>query len=104
SMLASEMVQKNLELLKEAAPSLSRLTVLIDSSNPGQTLPDQQMAVAAKILGVRPQRVELRTSADLDAALEAVLKQRAEALIVWPLPITQRDSGRLCAVAATHRG
>jgi putative tryptophan/tyrosine transport system substrate-binding protein len=103
SMLASEMVQKNLELLKEAAPSLSRLTVLIDSSNPGQTLPDQQMAVAAKILGVRPQRVELRTSADLDAAFAAVLRQRAEALLVWPVPITPRDSERLAEFAVKNR-
>jgi ABC-type uncharacterized transport system substrate-binding protein len=103
SMLASEMVQKNLELLKEAAPSLSRLTVLIDSSNPGQTVPDQQMAVAAKILGVRSQRVELRTSADLDAAFAAVLRQRADALYVWPVPITPRDSERLAEFAVKNR-
>jgi putative ABC transport system substrate-binding protein len=103
SMLAAEMGQKNLELLKEAAPSISRVSVLIDSSNPGQTKPDEQMAAAAKILGVRPQRVELRTSADLDAALEAVLKQRAEALFVWPLPITQRDAERLAEFATKNR-
>jgi putative ABC transport system substrate-binding protein len=103
SMLAAEMVQKNLELLKEAVPSISRVSVLIDSSNPGQTLPDEQMVAAAKILGVRSQRVELRTSADLDAALEAVLKQRAEALFVWPLPITQRDSERLAEFATKNR-
>ena len=103
SMLAAGMVQKNLELLKEAAPSISRVTVLIDSSNPGQTLPDQQMAAAAKILGVSPQRVEIRTSADLDAAFEAVLRQRAEALVVWPLPITQRDSERLAEFAVKNR-
>jgi putative tryptophan/tyrosine transport system substrate-binding protein len=103
SMLAAEMVQKNLELLKEAAPSIARVTVLIDPSNPGQTLPDQQMAAAAKILGVRPQRVELRTSTDLDTALESVLKQRAQALIVWPIPITPRDSERLAAFAIKNR-
>ena len=103
SMLASEMVQKNLELLKEAAPSLSRLTVLIDSSNPGQAVPDQQMVGAAKILGVRPQRVELRTSADLDAAFAAVLRQRAQALYVWPVPITPRDAERLAEFAIKNR-
>jgi putative ABC transport system substrate-binding protein len=103
SMLASEMVQKGLELLKEASPSVSRLTVLIDSSNPGQTLPDQQMAATAKILGVRPQRVELRTSADLDPAFAAVLRQRAEALFVYPLPITPRDSERLAEFAIKNR-
>jgi putative ABC transport system substrate-binding protein len=103
SMLASEMVQKGLELVREAAPSVSRVTVLIDSSNPGQTLPDQQMAAAAKLLGVKPQRVELRTSADLDAAFAAVLRQRAEALLVYPLPITPRDSEKLAEFAIKNR-
>ena len=103
SMLASEMIQKNLELLKEAAPSVSRVTVLIDSSNPGQTKPDQQMAAAAKVLGVRPQRVDVRTSADLDAAFAAVLRQRAEALYVHPLPIPPRDIERLAEFAIRNR-
>jgi ABC-type uncharacterized transport system substrate-binding protein len=103
SMLASEMIEKNLELLKEVAPSVSRVSVLMDSSNPGQTVPDQQMAAAAKALGVRPQRVELRTSADLDGAFAAVLRQRAEALIVYPLPITLRDSERLAEFALKNR-
>ena len=103
SMQASEMVQKGLQLVKEAAPSVSRVTVLIDSSNPGQTLPDQKMAAAAKLVGVKPQRVELRTSADLDAALAAVLRQRAEALSVYPLPITPRDSEKLAEFAIKNR-
>jgi putative ABC transport system substrate-binding protein len=103
SMLASEMVQKNLELLKEAAPSISRVTVLIDSNNPGQTLPDQQMAAAAKVLGVRPQRVDVRTSAELDAAFAAVLRQRAEALYVHPLPIPPRDVEKLAEFATKNR-
>jgi putative ABC transport system substrate-binding protein len=103
SMQAPEMVQKSLERLKEAASSISRVTVLIDSSKPGQTLPDQQMAAAARILGVRPQRVELRTSADLDAAFASVLRQRAEAMFVYPLPITPRDSEKLADFAVKHR-
>ena len=80
TMLAPEIVRKTLQLLKEAAPAVSRVTVLIDPTNPGQTLPDQQMAAAAEILGVRPQRVKIQTSADLDHAFTAVLRQRAQAL------------------------
>ena len=98
TMLGPEIVRKNIQLLKEAAPAISRVTVLIDSSNPGQTLPDQQMA-AAKILGVRPQRADIVTSADLDKAFAAVLRQRAQALLVYPLPLTpgefQRVTSRL---------
>jgi putative ABC transport system substrate-binding protein len=40
TMLAPEIVRKTFQLLKEAAPAISRVTVFIDSSNPGQTLPD----------------------------------------------------------------
>jgi len=55
SMLASEMSQKALEMLKEISPSVSRLTVLLDPRNPGQVLPYQELAAAAKLLGVSTQ-------------------------------------------------
>lgn len=103
SIAAPEMVQKGLELLKEAVPSVSHVAALIDSTNPGQTLTDERMTATAKALGVRLQGVELRTSADLDAALATVLKHRADALFVHPLPITPRDTERLAAFAVTNR-
>ena len=103
TMLAPEIVRKTLQLLKEAAPAVSRVTVLIDPTNPGQTLPDQQMAAAAEILGVRPQRVNIQTSADLDHAFTAVLRQRAQALLVYPLPLTPVDFQRLMGFAIKNR-
>jgi putative ABC transport system substrate-binding protein len=103
TMLAPEIVRKTLQLLKEAAPAVSRVTVLIDPTNPGQTLPDQQMAAAAEILGVRPQRVNIQTSADLDNAFTAVLQQRAQALLVYPLPLTPVDFQRITEFAIRNR-
>src|SRR5262245_30679324 len=44
SMLAPEMARKSLEVLKEIVPTASRVTTLLDSRNPGQALPYQQMA------------------------------------------------------------
>ncbi len=87
SVLTPDIVPKALEILKEAAPSVSRVAVWIDPTNPGQTLADKQMDAAAKILGVRPERVDVRTAANLDAAFAAALRQREEALFVYPLPI-----------------
>jgi putative ABC transport system substrate-binding protein len=103
TMLAPEIVQKTLQLLKEAAPAISRVTVLIDSSNPGQTLPDQQMAAAAEILGVRPQRADIVASTDLDKAFAAVLRQRAQALLVYPLPLTPVEFQRVVEFAIKNR-
>ena len=103
SMLASEMSQKNLEVLKEVAPSVSRVTVLLDPRNPGQAVPYQALAAAAKVLGVKTQHVDIRGSADLDAAFGAVVSQRAQALFVYPLPLTPADSQKLVEFALKNR-
>jgi hypothetical protein len=67
----------------------------MDPTNPGQTLPDEQVDAAAKVLGVQPQRIDLRTASDLDRAFAATLRQRTEALLVYPLPITPHDFQRV---------
>jgi putative ABC transport system substrate-binding protein len=103
TMLAPEIIRKTLQLLKEAVPAISRVTVLIDSSNPGQTLPDQQMAAAAEVLGVRPQRADIVKSSDLDKAFAAVLRQRAQALLVYPLPLTPVEFQRITEFAIRNR-
>src|SRR5262249_47110510 len=95
SVLATDIAPKALEILKEAAPSVSRVAVWMDPTNPGQTLADKQMDAAAKILGVRLQRVDVRATANLDAAFAAALKRREEALFVYPLPIALRDDQRI---------
>ena len=103
TMLGPEIIRKSLQLLKDAAPTISRVSVLIDSSNPGQTLPDQQMAAAAEVLGVRPQRADIVTSTDLDKAFAAVLRQRAQALLVYPLPLTPAEFQRIAEFAIKNR-
>jgi ABC-type uncharacterized transport system substrate-binding protein len=103
SALAPGMVPKALEFLKEAAPSVSRVAVWIDPTNPGQTLADQQLDAAAKSLGVRAERVDVRTAANLDTAFAAALRQRAEALFVHPLPIALRDVQRIAQFAIRNR-
>jgi putative ABC transport system substrate-binding protein len=71
SALAPDIVPQALEFLKEAAPSVSRLAVWIDQTNPGQALADERLDGPAKTLGVMPERVDVRTAADLDAAFAA---------------------------------
>jgi len=103
SVLTPDMVPKALEILKEAAPSVSRMAVWMDPTNPGQTLPDEQLDAAAKILGVRLVRVDVRTAANLDAAFAAALRQREEALFVYPLPIPILDLQRIAQFAIKNR-
>jgi putative ABC transport system substrate-binding protein len=103
SALAPGMVPKALEFLKEAAPSVSRVAVWIDLTNPGQTLADQHLDAAAERLGVRAERIDVRTAANLDAAFAAALRQREEALVVYPLPIPLLDVQRIAQFAIKNR-
>ena len=103
SALAPDIVPKALEILKEAAPSVSRVAVWIDPTNPGHTLADKQLDAAAKILGIRLERVDVLTAANLDAAFAVALRQREEALCVYPLPIALRDVQRIAYFAIRNR-
>jgi len=97
------MVSKALEFLKEAAPSVSRVAVWIDLTNPGQTLADQHLDPAAERLGVRAERIDVPTAANLDVPFAAALRQRAEAVFVHPLPLALRDVRRIAQFAITNR-
>jgi len=90
SVLTADLAPKALETLKEAAPSVSRVALLMDPTNPGQTSADRQIDAAAKILGVTLQRFDSRTAASLDATFTTALRQRQQALLVFPLPQVQR--------------
>ena len=103
SVLTPDMVPKALEILKEAAPSVSRVAVWIDPTQPGQTLADKQMDAAAKVLGVRPERVDVRAAANLDAAFAAALRRREEALFVYPLPLAPVDYQRIVQFAIKNQ-
>ena len=103
SALAPGMVPRALELLKEAAPSASRVAVWIDRTNPGQTLADQHLDAAAKSLGVRAERIDVGTASHLDAAFAAAQRQHVEALFVYPLPIALRDVHRIAQFAIRNR-
>jgi putative ABC transport system substrate-binding protein len=103
SVLASDIVRKAIEFLQEAAPSVSRVAVWIDPANPGETLADKQMDAAANILGVTPERVEVRTAANLDDAFAATLRLRAEALFVYPPPIALHYFQRIAEFAIKNR-
>jgi len=56
-----------------------------------------------KSVGVRPQRADIVTSADLDKALAAVVRQRAQALLVYPLPLTPVEFQRITEFAIKNR-
>jgi putative ABC transport system substrate-binding protein len=71
---------KSIELLKHAAPWVSRVAILW---NPNHTDPEyRETQRAAGALRVQLQSLEVREASDFEGAFQAAIRERAEALIV----------------------
>jgi putative ABC transport system substrate-binding protein len=77
-----EMVGKQLELLKEILPKVSRVALLANPTNPASPQLVRHAHDAARTLGVRLQPLEARNSSEIDSALAAITSERAGAVIV----------------------
>jgi len=96
--LATELGGKLLELIRELRPALSRIAVLVDT-NPFARPFQEHIQSAAGSIGVRIQPVVIRGAEDIDGAFEAMVKERAGAVIVQPLYATKRAAD----LAVKHR-
>jgi putative tryptophan/tyrosine transport system substrate-binding protein len=78
--VSDQLAGKNVELLKQAAPHVSRIAILWDPDHADPEFRESQRA--ARTLQVNLQSLEASGSADIDKALEAAARERAEAMIV----------------------
>jgi putative ABC transport system substrate-binding protein len=76
---------KALEVFVSTVPRVSRVAVLMDPTNPGHLVFKKDVDAVASTLGVKVQRVDVQTEADLDSVFAARLLQQADALYVFPL-------------------
>lgn len=79
SSTATGLWAKRLQLLKEAAPAISRVAVLRDQGEPPELL--LELESAAKTLGVELVLINLRTASDLEPGLAAAAANHAHALL-----------------------
>ena len=92
SALSAEIYGKQLELLKEVVPQLSRVAVLGDSTEPGHAQALRETERAARTLRVQLQYLDVRGASDIETAFRAARTGRADAVLMLP-----------SAVLSTHR-
>jgi putative ABC transport system substrate-binding protein len=96
-----EITAKQLELLKEALPTVTRVAVLWDAAAADQR---HAAAAAAAALGMQLQPVELRQAPDdVERAFAAVVQGQAEALWVLNSPVISLQRAHIVALAARRR-
>ena len=101
--MAPELIGKQLELLKEVVPKLSRVAVLSNPGNASNAPQLREAEVAARALGVRLQPLEVRDPSEIDSAFAAMTRERAGALIVLVDPIIFVHRRRVADLAAKSR-
>jgi putative ABC transport system substrate-binding protein len=99
-----EISGKQLELLKEALPKLTHLAVLADATNPPTQGFLREAERAAPSLGIKLQVQNVRADDELDGALSATKKGRADALLVIPSPMVNRPANRRRIVSFAANG
>jgi putative ABC transport system substrate-binding protein len=98
-----EIAGKQLELLKEIVPKVSRMAVLWNPNTRGNALALRETEIAARSLGLELQPQEARSLNDFDRAFAAMTAKRAGALLVLGDVMFSTHRNRLADLTAKSR-
>ena len=103
STLAPELSGKQLELLKEIVPKLSRAAVFGNSRNPGNRVAIREIELAGDALKVKLQKLDVVDPKDVKAAFRTASKERDEAVLVLGSPLINAHRAQIVDLAARNR-
>ena len=101
--LGPEMSRKTLQLLKEAAPTVSRIAVLWDSTEPGRREMAKESEDAARTLGLQVQLLAARSSVDLDRLFATMKRERLDAVLVHASQMISAHRQRIAELVTQNR-
>jgi putative tryptophan/tyrosine transport system substrate-binding protein len=100
SAFGPELTTKQLELLKEAFPQVSRVLFLYNGANASTVAALKEIEVAASALGVQLQASDVRVAKDIEPAFSAAARRRANALLMLREGLYQANRTRILSLAA----
>ena len=103
SLIAPQLAAKRLDLLKQALPKLSRVTVLWNSANQGMKARYQETQLGAQSVSVALQSVTVQSPDDFEPLFVAMTRDRPESLLVLADTVTVANRQRTVEFAARNR-
>jgi len=103
AIVSHELIGKELELLREAVPKVTRVAVLWNPANRGNTHQLRAAEGAARALGLQLQSFGVRDPGEIDGAFQAMTRERAGALVVLLDSMLLGQRGRIADLAARNR-
>src|SRR5262249_48001465 len=101
--LSTELTGKRLDLLREIAPLATTVAYLTDPGAPDSEEATTEMLAAAGVLGRQAIILEARYGLDIDAAFATLVERRADALVVGPHIVFERNAKKIVELAALHK-
>jgi putative ABC transport system substrate-binding protein len=103
TLLLPDLRLKQLQLLKELVPGISRIAVLTGSTVPTEK-DSQNLDTAAASLGLRLELVDVKQARDLDKVFADLARARVDGLLVWGDPLVlEANMQKVVALALRHR-
>ena len=103
STLSPEISGKQLELLKETVPKLSRVAVLGNSTSPGNVQSLREVELAAGAFKVKLQYLDTLDPKDIETTFRAASKGRADAMLVLASPVLTSQRTQIVDLAVKNR-
>jgi putative ABC transport system substrate-binding protein len=103
SVLLSEIVPKQLEIMKQALPHMKRIGVLVVSTAPSTRPALRAVEAAAQRLGVQVLTVPVRRPADLDGAFAMMARERVNGFLAVPSPVLRSQRAVVAELSLRHR-
>ena len=103
SALSPETTGKQLELLKEIVPHLSRVAIIGNSSNPGDAQSLRETVLAAASYEVYLRYLDVQDAKDIESAFRAAAKGRADAVLVLGNPTLNAHRKQIVDLAVKHK-
>jgi len=103
TVMSPDVAGKQLQLLKEVVPKLSRVALLTNPDNPSSARFVREAEAAARTLGVRLQSLEARNPQEIDDAFAAMTRERAGALLILPDVIFLSQRRQIAELATKRR-
>ena len=103
SLVFTEIVTKEVEILKHAVPHMTRLGVLLTLTAPSHRPAARAVEASAQKLGVQVLTLPVQTPDDLGAAFATMARVRVDAFLAAASPLTRAQRGRLAELALSYR-
>ena len=94
---------KRVELLREIAPDISRIALLMNPTNPNFKIEEADAEAGAKKLGVETITLTARNASEMETALQQLLSAKAQALITASDPILLDRREQIASFALRHK-